>query len=80
MQWNSSRAWLTPPAPPRSLSLFKLSDGSVHFLELLVTSISQFVGGLFPSADERKIDIAVRITLVVIIFIIILTPVYVFLR
>ena len=52
----------------------------MHFLELLVTSITQLLRDLFPSADERKIDIAVRIALVVIIFMIILTPVYVFLR
>jgi hypothetical protein len=52
----------------------------MRILELLVKSISQLLGDLFPSADERKTDIAVRIALVVIIFLIILSPVYVFLR
>ena len=52
----------------------------MHVVELLVTSISQLVGELFPSADERKTDIAVRIALVAIIFLLILSPVYLFLR
>ena len=51
---------------------------AMHLVELLVTSISQLLGDLFPSADERTIDIAVRITLVVIIFLILLTPIYIF--
>ena len=52
----------------------------MHFLEVLVTSISQVLGDLLPWADERKIDIAVRIALVVTILMIMLSPVYVFLR
>jgi hypothetical protein len=52
----------------------------MHFLELLVTSISQLVVDLFPSANEKKTDFAVQIALVLIILLVIFMPVYVFLR
>ena len=51
----------------------------MHFLDVLVTSISQLLGSLFPSANERQIEIAVRIALVIIILLLLFTPIYLFL-
>jgi hypothetical protein len=48
-------------------------------LELLVASIAKLLSDILPSADRKKIDIAVRIALVVVILLILLAPVYVFL-
>jgi len=50
----------------------------MHFLDLLVTSISQLLGDLFPSANERQIDVAVRIALVIIILLLVFAPIYIF--
>ena len=51
----------------------------MHFLDVLVTSISQLLGSLFPSANERQTEIAVRIALVIIILLLLFTPIYLFL-
>jgi hypothetical protein len=52
----------------------------MHFLDVLVTSISQLFGSLFPSANERQTEIAVRIALVIIILLLLFTPIYIFFR
>lgn len=51
----------------------------MQVLELLVASIAKLLSDIFPSADRKKIDITVRIVLVVVILLILLAPVYVFL-
>jgi len=51
----------------------------MHFLDVLVTSISQLLGSLFPSAKERQTEVAVRIALVIIILLLLFTPIYLFL-
>jgi len=52
----------------------------MHFLDVLVTSISQLFGSLFPSVNERQTEVAVRIALVIIVLLLLFTPIYIFLR